>query len=52
MKQFEVKVQLQGWRLTLPVKVYAVFVQLILCLLCVAKKNTEGREEKIELVLC
>jgi hypothetical protein len=49
MKQFEVKVQLQGGRLTLPVKVYAVFVQLILCLLCVAKKIPKGGKKKLNL---
>jgi hypothetical protein len=46
MKQFEVKVQ--GGTLTLPVKVYALFVQLVLCLLWVVKKikyRREGRKK-------
>jgi len=47
MKQFEVKVQLQGGTLTLPVKIFAVFVQLVLCRLWVVKKiKYRRREEK------
>lgn len=51
MKQFESKVQLQGGTLTLPVKVYAVFVQLVLCRLWVVKKIKYRREGRKKLNL-
>jgi hypothetical protein len=44
MKQFEVKVQLKGGTLTQPIKVFAYFVQLVLCRLWVAKKIKYRRE--------